>query len=115
MIKNNYEIIKAIVESKSKCNDLSMRGVYKGLSITRFVYYKLCLGYIKNEYSHTDAARTIKRDHNHSIRGLKKYDELYGQEFFEYYKSLYIDCSMELLELEVKINSVIIEHNKDIK
>ena len=107
MIKTNYEIIKAIVERKSKCNDLSAKGVYKGLSLTRFVYYKLCLDYMKSEYTHTAGAKAINRGHNHSLRGVKKYDELYNQEFFEYYKSLYVDCTIELLELEVKINALI--------
>ena len=112
MIKNNYEIIKAIVERKSKCNDLSIEGVYKGLSLTRFVYYKLCQDYMKNKYSHTDAAKAIKRGHNNALRSIKKYEELYYQEFFKYYKSIYIACSIELLELEVIINSSIIEFTR---
>ena len=106
MIKTNYEIIKAIVERKSKCNDLSMKGVYKGLSLTRFVYYKLCSDYMKNKYSHPDAAKTIKRGHCHSMRAVGKYDELCGQEFFEYYKLLYVDCVIELIRIEKEINLI---------
>ena len=113
MIKNNYEIIKGIVERKSNNKDLAMKGVYKGLSLTRFVYYKLCSDYMKSEYTHTAGAKAINRGHNHSLRGVKKYDELYDQEFFKRYKSLYVDCCIELLELEIKINAVIMTETGD--
>ncbi len=104
MIKTNYEIIKGIVESKSNCKDLSEKGQYKGLSLTRCVYYQLCKDYMGKKYSHTDAAKTINRDHNNSCYGLRSFKKFNGQEFFWVYVKIYVDCTDKLKELETRIN-----------
>ena len=108
MIKTNYEIIKAIVENKSKRRNLSMKGQIEPLALTRCVYYKLCWDYLKLNYVHRDAADAINKCHSSSIYGIKNFDKSKDQEFFEYYKKLYSICWNELLIIERRVNTVIV-------
>ena len=108
MIKNNYEIIKAIVERNSNNKDLSVVGKYDGLCSYRFVYYKICADYLKDDYNHTRASKAIKRGHNNSIYALKKFDELKDQLYFHSYLKLYNKCLYELIIIEKKINLIFI-------
>ena len=108
MIKTNYEIIKEIVENKSHRKNLSMNGQYKGLALTRCVYYKLCMDYLKLKYVHRDAATAIKKHQSSSHYAIKNFEKYKDQEFFEYYKNLYSICWNELLIIERRVNAVII-------
>ena len=107
MIKSNYEIIKTIVERQSKNKDLSISGKHDGLSLFRYVYYKICKDYLKKGYSHTDASKTIKRKHNNSMYALRCFKNYKDQKFFHSYLELYNDCYFELLELESRINLIV--------
>jgi len=107
MIKTNYQIIKGLVEKISNCKDLSEKGQYKGLSLTRCVYYQLCCDYMGKDYVHMDAAKTIKKYHSGSIYGLKNFERFKSQEFFNSYMMIYVDCGIELLQLETILNQLI--------
>ena len=109
MIKTNYEIIKGLVEKTSNCKDLSEKGQYKGLSLTRCVYYQLCYDYMGKDYVHIDAAKTIKKYHSGSIYGLKNFERFESQEFFHYYYDVYIECIRDLGKLETQVNKLIKE------
>ena len=108
MIKTNYEIIKAIVERKSNNKDISIYGKYDGFSNFRYVYYELCKDYLEKKYSHTDAAITIKRDHNNSRYALRAFNNFTNQKFFDSYLELYNACNIELKRVEKEINLIII-------
>jgi hypothetical protein len=107
MIKTNYEIIRVIVESNAPIKDLSIRGQFREVSLSRCVYYQLGLDYLKKDYNHTTASKTIKKGHNNSIYSLENFKRFKDQKFFKEYMNLYVDCGIELLELEIKINELI--------
>jgi hypothetical protein len=106
MIKTNYEIIRAIVESKAPVRDLSIRGQFREVSLSRCVYYQIGLDYLKEDYNHTAASKTIKKGHNNSIYSLENFKRFKCQKFFSNYMSLYINCEIELLRIEKEINLI---------
>ena len=107
MIKNNYQIIKRIVEVKSNNKDLSIKGCADGLVLYRCIYYKLCKDYLKKQYNHTSASKEINRDHNNSRYALMNFNELKDQKFFHTYIDLYNECNIVLKEIEKEINNII--------
>ena len=109
MIKTNYEIIKGIVEKRAKIKNLSIKGKYDGAFMYRYIYYKLCKDYMGKKYVHDTAAKTIKRDHNNSCYGIKTFNKLKDQKFFKRYLNIYVDCGIELLQLESQVNKLIKE------
>ena len=112
MILTNYKIIKKLVEKYTNIKDLSIPKHNKMLTLSRCIYYQLCFDYQGKKYSHTEASKTINREHHNSNYGLKSFDKFYGQNFFKEYANIYVDCSMDLLELEVKINTIVLEQTK---
>ena len=107
MIKSNYEIIKRIVEKNARVKKLDITGHYDGVALIRYIYYQLCFNYIGKKYSHTAAAKLLKRDHNNSRYGLRAFKKLKNQKFFKSYIEIYNDSYSELLQLEAEINKII--------
>jgi hypothetical protein len=112
MIKTNYEIIRAIVERMSGNKKMVTQSKGRDTSNVRYVYYQLCKDYYGDSYNHRKAAKVLNSPHSQSNYALKMFVKLKGQSYFNHYIELYNDCYYDLLELEVKINSVIIEHKK---
>jgi len=112
MISSNYKIIKNLVEKHAKIKDLSIKGNKKHLALSRCVYYRICKVYQGKDYSHTEAAKAIGRCHNNSIYGLKSFSKFRCQIFFEEYINIGFYCTIDLSEIENKINNLITEETK---
>ena len=95
-LKTIYEIVKKVVEHHSGFKNISIKGKRDNAACIRYIYYQLCLESAKEDYSHTRAAKTIKRDHNNSLYGINKFQELKNQPWFHQYLDIYNVCYNDL-------------------
>lgn len=105
-LKSNYKLVKEVVERIAEV-DLTAKSRKHQLPYIRYVYYRICKDFDKDDFMISHCSMEIFQKHDLAIYGLKRFDDYKSQTFFAPIMELYKECTLELeseLAKRIKIN-----------
>lgn len=96
-LKSKYEIVKNVVEMLSDI-DMSSSSKAGKIPYIRYVYYKLCEDFDKENLNISECSRLLNRPHTQGLYAIKKFNQYEHQECFSEMFDLYNACKSKIIK-----------------
>ena len=107
IFKSKYGEIKKIVEENGMVKDLSMKSSTPLVSLSRFVYFRLCYDFDAVNFHKSSCGSLVNKKHDTVIYGLGRFKIYENQSHFREFMELYLLCKDRINKSNMVNNSEI--------